>query len=108
MAPPVSHQARVETNKSASRFFYCAKASKSERGTGNNHPTVKPIKLLEYLYGLVTPPGGLVLDPFFGSGTTGLAALQKGFQIYGIENDPVSYFTAKARILRSIDPEQLV
>lgn len=63
----------------ASRFFYCAKASQSERGQGNDHPTVKPIALMRYLVRLVTPPAGIVLDPFVGSGTTGLAALIEGF-----------------------------
>jgi site-specific DNA-methyltransferase (adenine-specific) len=59
----------------ASRFFYCAKASNSDREKFNNHPTVKPLKLMEYLCNLTkTPIGGTVLDPFAGSGTTGLAA----------------------------------
>jgi site-specific DNA-methyltransferase (adenine-specific) len=49
---------------SAARFFYCAKASRKERGESNNHPTVKPIKLMEYLVKLITPPNGIVLDPF--------------------------------------------
>src|SRR5690606_10534081 len=69
----------------ASRFFYVAKASRSERTMGgkveNNHPTVKPIKLMRYLCRLVTPPGGTVLDPFAGSGTTLLAAVQEGFSV---------------------------
>lgn len=106
----------------ASRFFYCAKASKSERNAGlegmlekdapklsggtfnsfqvdggistitnterksaNHHPTVKPIKLMEYLIKLVTPPKGLVLDPFCGSGSTGVAARNLGFEFIGIE-----------------------
>lgn len=60
----------------ASRFFYCAKSSKKERGEGNNHPTVKPIDLIKYLIKLVTPSEGIVLDPFAGSGTTALAAVQ--------------------------------
>jgi site-specific DNA-methyltransferase (adenine-specific) len=51
---------------SASRFFYCAKASKSDRGDGNTHPTVKSSKLMSYLCRLITPPGGTVLDPFAG------------------------------------------
>ena len=72
----------------ASRFFYCAKASKKERGEGNNHPTVKPVKLIEYLITLITPPGGIVLDPFAGSGTTLLAAVQEGFSAIGIEREP--------------------
>jgi len=72
----------------ASRFFYVAKASKSERGTGNTHPTVKPVKLMRYLARLITPPGGTVLDPFAGSGTTLLAAEQEGFDSIGIEMNP--------------------
>jgi site-specific DNA-methyltransferase (adenine-specific) len=71
----------------ASRFFYCAKASKSERGEGNTHPTVKPLKLMEYLVRLVTPPNGIVLDPFAGSGTTLLAAQNEGFNYIGIEKE---------------------
>lgn len=49
---------------SAARFFYCAKSSRKERGESNNHPTVKPLKLMEYLVKLITPPNGIVLDPF--------------------------------------------
>ena len=99
---------------SAARFFYCPKTSKKERDAGcedlpitrpdtrtstgmgtfeekgvqpgrNNHPTVKPIALMSYLIGLVTPPGGVVLDPFVGSGSTGCAAVQDGFNFIGIE-----------------------
>lgn len=70
---------------SAARFFYCAKASSSERGDGNIHPTVKPIALMRYLCRLVTPEGGIVLDPFAGSGTTILAATDEGFGAIGIE-----------------------
>lgn len=70
---------------SAARFFYCAKASKSDRGPGNTHPTVKPLALLRYLVRLVTPPGGRVLDPFLGSGSTVVAGLQEGFVVTGIE-----------------------
>lgn len=99
----------------ASRFFYVAKASKSERNKGlegmpskvisvwggdeddlsdgkkstlpreNHHPTVKPVKLMEYLVRLVTPPNGTVLDPFMGSGTTGVACKNLGFKFVGIE-----------------------
>jgi hypothetical protein len=58
-----------------SRFFYCAKASKSDRGEGNTHPTVKPVELMRWLVRLVKGPGdNLILDPFAGSGTTGVAA----------------------------------
>lgn len=63
---------------SADRFFYCAKASKKDRGEGNNHPTVKPQALMEWLVKLVTPEGGVVLDPFMGSGTTGVACANLG------------------------------
>jgi hypothetical protein len=76
---------------SAARFFYTAKAGKAERGKGNNHPTVKPLDLMAYLCRLVTPPGGTVLDPFMGSGTTIKAALSEGFNAVGIELDP-AYF----------------
>lgn len=102
----------------ASRFFYCAKASKNERNAGlegmpkkqylhdgrpnpvdvphqrgqsqsqNHHPTVKPIKLMEYLIKLITPPAGVVLDPFVGSGTTGIAAAKLGHAFIGIELEP--------------------
>jgi len=69
----------------ASRFFYCAKVSKKERGEGNNHPTVKPLSLMQYLVRLVTPTNGIVLDPFVGSGTTCLACIKEDFQYIGFE-----------------------
>jgi DNA modification methylase len=69
----------------ASRFFYVAKASKKERGKGNDHPTVKPLQLMRYLVKLVTPPDGTVLDPFMGSGTTLEAARNLGRKAIGIE-----------------------
>ena len=73
----------------ASRFFYTAKAPKSERPNvdGVQHPTVKPLAIMRWLIRLVTPPGGTVLDPFAGSGTTLQAALNKGFTPIGIEQD---------------------
>ena len=83
---------------SAARFFYCAKASKADRGEGNNHPTVKPTSLMRYLCRLVTPPGGIVLDPFMGSGSTGKAALLEGFDFIGIEREVEFYEIAKARV----------
>lgn len=93
----------------ASRFFYCAKASPSERKAGlggrNIHPTVKPIALMEYLCRLVTPEGGLVLDPFMGSGTTGIAALRQGFKFVGMEQDADFLATAQARINHYIEVE---
>jgi len=90
----------------ASRFFYCTKAGRDERFAycqdcdevipqkewekhKNHklifHTTVKPLKLMEYLVRLVTPPNGIVLDPFFGTGTTGIACLKQGFRFIGIE-----------------------
>ena len=76
----------------ASRFFYTAKASRSERNKGlgddtNGHPTIKPLDLMQWLVRLVTPPGGIVLDPFMGSGTTLIAADREGFDAIGIEQD---------------------
>ena len=111
-----------------SRYFYCAKASKRDRNEGcehiepkqyshdgretpienayqrngssssNNHPTVKPTALMRYLCRLVTPPGGVVLDPFTGSGSTGKAAALEGFRFIGIEREAEYVEIAKARI----------
>ncbi len=134
---------RVEIDISAARFFYCAKASRTDRNDGcdalpqkvggmvsensgqhitrrddgyepkpqgNVHPTVKPTDLMAYLCRLVTPPGGVVLDPFMGSGSTGKAAMREGFQFIGIERDeddrgrPLEYFDiARARIKFEVD-----
>lgn len=71
---------------SAARFFYCAKADAQDRW-GSRHPTVKPVELMKWLVALVTPPGGLVLDPFAGSGTTGVAALATGRDCILIERE---------------------
>jgi len=83
---------------SAARFFYCAKASREDRNEGNHHPTVKPTDLMRYLCRLVTPTGGVVLDPFMGSGSTGKAAVLEGFEFVGIEKEQESCEIAKARI----------
>ena len=107
---------------SAARFFYCAKTSRTDRhegmsnpgpqfkmGTtlrkvettdtkGNSHPTVKPTDLMAYLCRLVTPVGGVVLDPFMGSGSTGKAAIREGFQFIGCEIDEQYAAIARARI----------
>lgn len=118
----------------ASRFFYCAKASKADRDEGlknnpkpfvqfqtangtsgkpsslsegrntayrNNHPTVKPTDLMRYLCRLVTPKGGLVLDPFCGSGSTGKAAMLEGFRFIGIEMDAQYVEIARERVLNA-------
>ncbi|AJG18790.1 DNA-methyltransferase [Cupriavidus basilensis] len=114
---------------SAARFFYCAKASRTDRNEGcehlerqplhwsngvqnpgsfqsegtdktsqNNHPTVKPTELMGYLCRLVTPPGGVVLDPFMGSGSTGKAAMREGFRFIGIDMTAEYLGIARARI----------
>jgi hypothetical protein len=83
---------------SAARFFYCAKASKADREDGNSHPTVKPTDLMRYLCRLVTPPGGIVLDPFMGSGSTGKAAVLEGFRFIGIEREAEYIEIARGRI----------
>ncbi len=111
----------------AARFFYCAKASKKERELGledftpktvsdgreveadnayqrgkterrNSHPTIKPIELMRWLVRLITPPGGLVCDPFCGSGSTGCAAAAEGFNFLGIEREAEYAALAEARI----------
>ncbi|PIB91276.1 DNA methyltransferase [Caulobacter sp. FWC2] len=85
MAPPLASAARGDSG-SAARFFYSAKADADDR-LGSKHPTVKPIDLMRYLCRLVTPPGGVVLDPFAGSGSTGVAAMLEGFESILIERE---------------------
>jgi site-specific DNA-methyltransferase (adenine-specific) len=82
----------------AARFFYCPKVSKSERGENNTHPTVKPQELMKYLCRLVTPKGGTVLDPFMGSGSTGMACKDEGFEFIGIEKEKEYFEIAEKRI----------
>lgn len=126
----VHRDERIELDTGgASRFFYCAKASRAEREAGlreaglreavagamsgpetrpdrptnhplrrNHHPTVKPIDLMRWLVRLVTPPGGTVLDPFTGSGTTAIAAHLEGFSFIGIEREAEYAEIARARI----------
>jgi len=139
MGPAKDHKRREEQDKSAARFFYCAKASKADRDEGhedfqkevgvffqtgngasgkpssieqsrgprapraNNHPTVKPTDLMRYLCRLVTPPNGLVLDPFMGSGSTGKAAILEGFQFIGIELDNAYMAVAQERIAKAYE-----
>lgn len=88
---------------SQSRFFYCAKTSRKERNVGcngqaNTHPTIKPLALMKYLCRLITPPGGVILDPFNGSGTTGVAAKELGFGYVGIEREAEYCEIARKRI----------
>jgi len=85
------------------RLFYQGKATKRDRdewleGQRNNHCTVKPTPLMQYLCRLITPPGGIILDPFTGSGSTGKAAVLEGFQFIGIEMEPEYVAIANARI----------
>jgi DNA modification methylase len=96
----------------ASRFFYIAKASREERERGlvgpngkrlNLHPTVKPISLMRWLVRLVTPTGGIVLDPFAGSGSTLCAAASEGFRWIGIELDAAHAEVARFRVLASLE-----
>jgi DNA modification methylase len=126
-------------NSQVSKFFYCPKASTSERNAGlegmpekskiligaeghkinpttgrpvvdipraNVHPCVKPIKLMEYLCRLITPPGGKILDPFMGSGSTGIAAKRLGFDFIGIELNP-EYFEIATRRIENAKPDEV-
>jgi len=89
------------------RYFYCAKANKKDRDEGNEHPTVKPTELMKYLCRLVTPKGGVVLDPFMGSGSTGKAAVMSGFKFVGIEMDEEYFEIACARIKKAQEQRKL-
>lgn len=82
---------------SAARFFYSAKASKADR-IGTNHPTVKPVSLMRWLCRLITSPNGTILDPFAGSGTTGIAAMADGFDAILIEREAQFYADIQHRL----------
>ncbi len=110
----------ADSGRAPSRFFYCAKAGRSERDAGcealpertfdhydrvgmagparNTHPSVKPLELMRWLVRLVCPPGGVVLDPFTGSGTTGAAAAIEARCFLGIEREAAYLEIARARI----------
>lgn len=91
---------------SAARFFFSAKASSDERA-GSNHPTVKPVALMQWLCRLVTPKGGLVLDPFAGTGTTGEAAWREGMRVILIEREPDYQADIRRRMaLAATGPEE--
>ena len=77
----------TEEDLKYSRIIYGSKANRKEKGDGNNHPTVKSLSLMKYLCRLITPPNGIVLDMFAGSGTTLIAAKQEGFNFIGIEKE---------------------
>lgn len=98
--------ARGADTGGASRFFYTAKAASDERPKvgGIAHPTVKPLDLMRWLVRLVTPPGGVVLDPFAGSGTTLEAAIVEGFRCIGIEREADYLPLIDQRIARACPP----
>lgn len=99
--------AEYDDSGSASRFFYCAKATKAERA-GSKHPTVKPIALMRYLCRLVTPPGGMVLDPFAGTGTTGQAAIEEGFNVTLIEREDEYAADIRRRLGLELSAEEML
>jgi site-specific DNA-methyltransferase (adenine-specific) len=143
-AQPDTIAGHEDAGGSASRFFYCPKASKQDREEGldgfeskdstkqfregtdpsyicadgysrttatpqskNNHPTVKPVDLMRYLCRLVTPTGGIILDPFMGSGSTGKAAALEGFDFIGIDLDENYCKISEARINEAIKVYEL-
>lgn len=79
-------------------FMYCKKPDKSEKGYDNIHPTVKPLRLIRYFCKMITPPSGVVLDPFMGSGTMGVASLFENFKFVGIEREEHYYRIAEKRL----------
>jgi site-specific DNA-methyltransferase (adenine-specific) len=97
-SPARFFQACPFTEEDIPAFLYYAKASKSDRGEGNTHSTVKPTSLIRYLCKLITPPGGTILDPFGGSGTTGIAAIKEGFHYILIEQQEEYCEIARKRV----------
>lgn len=87
----------------ASRFFFIAKPTRREKGERNTHPTVKPIALMKHLVSLVCPPGGIVLDPFLGSGTTAVACERLGFGYVAIEREAEYMVIARQRVRHAVD-----
>ena len=85
----------------SARFLYTPKPNRAEKGKGNIHPTVKPIKLMEYLIKLITPTKGTCLDPFMGSGSTGIAAIRNNFAFMGIEKEEAFFNIARDRLIRA-------
>ena len=89
---------------SAARFFYTAKASKADRTPGNDHPCVKPVDLMRWLVRLVCPPGGIVLDPFNGSGSTTYAAREEHCRFIGIDTSEEYCAIARKRLAQKLLP----
>ena len=100
MARTMASTPRNDTG-SAARFFYTAKASPAER-EHSSHPTQKPLALMRLLVRLCTPPSGLVLDPFLGSGTTAVACIEEGMRCLGIERETEYITIARQRLLEAI------
>jgi DNA modification methylase len=89
-------------NGSAARFFYCTKASKKDRGEGNNHPTCKSTRLMEWLCRMISPPNSLCCDPFLGSASTAIACIRSGVRFVGIEKEEEYLQIAVRRIENEI------
>lgn len=102
-----SNQAKAELARGNTEFADETKMHNKVQFRANNHPTIKPIKLMQYLVRLVTPPNGVVLDPFMGSGTTGIACKLEGFDFVGMEQDENYHKIAQARIENYVDEEQV-
>jgi len=93
------HDGESGISEAVQRFFYCAKAGKVDRVEGNDHPTVKPVALMRWLVRMVKMPAGTtILDPFMGSGSTGVACAAEGVDFVGIERDPHYFDIARNRI----------
>jgi site-specific DNA-methyltransferase (adenine-specific) len=99
---------RLGDEGGASKFFYVAKPSKSEKSRlvteGNNHPTVKPVRLMRHLIELITEPGDMILDPFLGSGTTALAAKELHRKLIGVEQNADYCALAEKRLAQDLLP----
>jgi site-specific DNA-methyltransferase (adenine-specific) len=102
-----SNQAKAELARGNTEFADETKMHNKVQFRANNHPTIKPIKLMQYLVILVTQPNGVVLDPFMGSGTTGIACKLEGFDFVGMEQDENYHKIAQARIENYVDEEQV-
>ena len=94
-------------DSTSARFFYCPKADQSERGDGNNHPTVKPVDLMRYLVRLVTRECGTVLEPFGGSGTTAVACVHESCDCIIIERESQYVDIIKQRVAKASQQQRL-
>ena len=87
-----------EVQEEHQKYFYAPRVTRKERGEYNNHPTPKPISLMSYLIRIYSPPGSTVLDPFCGSGSTGIAALLEGREFIGIDMEQEYIHISERRI----------